>query len=71
MKKLPKEQEFNIVVHQISQADYRLKRMAFQGQTHKESFDDGSNLTDNLPNSDAIRRGEYAVKRSLIRVLKG
>ncbi|KAI9181243.1 hypothetical protein LWI28_012811 [Acer negundo] len=34
--------------------------------------DSGSNVTDNLPNSEeAIRRGEYAVIRSLIRVLEG
>ncbi|XP_057482854.1 uncharacterized protein LOC130769660 isoform X3 [Actinidia eriantha] len=32
----------------------------------------GSSVTDNLPNSeDAIRRGEYTVIRSLIRVLEG
>ncbi|KAL4323919.1 hypothetical protein GQ457_11G001890 [Hibiscus cannabinus] len=32
----------------------------------------GSNVTNNLPNSmEAIRRGEYAVIRSLIRVLEG
>ncbi|MBA0680139.1 hypothetical protein Goari_011854, partial [Gossypium aridum] len=32
----------------------------------------GSNVTDNLPNSkEAIRRGEYTVIRSLIRVLEG
>ncbi|KAK0600073.1 hypothetical protein LWI29_011378 [Acer saccharum] len=35
-------------------------------------FDSGSDVTDNLPNSEeAIRRGEYAVIRSLIRVLEG
>ncbi|XP_038683541.1 paladin isoform X2 [Tripterygium wilfordii] len=35
-------------------------------------FDTGSNVTENLPNSEeAIRRGEYAVIRSLIRVLEG
>ncbi|XP_042502198.1 paladin isoform X1 [Macadamia integrifolia] len=35
-------------------------------------FDAGPNVTDNLPNSEeAIRRGEYAVIRSLIRVLEG
>ncbi|XWS35994.1 hypothetical protein CRYUN_Cryun20dG0043800 [Craigia yunnanensis] len=35
-------------------------------------FESGSNVTNNLPNSeDAIRRGEYAVIRSLIRVLEG
>lgn len=34
-------------------------------------FDSGSNVVDNLPNSEeAIRRGEYAVIRSLIRVLE-
>ncbi|KAH1107088.1 hypothetical protein J1N35_010856 [Gossypium stocksii] len=32
----------------------------------------GSNVTDNLPNSkEAIRRGEYTVIRSLVRVLEG
>ncbi|KAG6704370.1 hypothetical protein I3843_07G126100 [Carya illinoinensis] len=35
-------------------------------------FDAGANVVDHLPNSeDAIRRGEYAVIRSLIRVLEG
>ncbi|XVE73576.1 hypothetical protein DITRI_Ditri11bG0129700 [Diplodiscus trichospermus] len=35
-------------------------------------FESGSNVTDNLPNSkEAIRRGEYAVIRSLMRVLEG
>lgn len=35
-------------------------------------FDSGSVVADNLPNSEeAIRRGEYAVIRSLIRVLEG
>ncbi|KAK9035697.1 hypothetical protein V6N11_077730 [Hibiscus sabdariffa] len=35
-------------------------------------FSFGSNITNNLPNSEeAIRRGEYAVIRSLIRVLEG
>ncbi|XP_021280191.1 paladin [Herrania umbratica] len=35
-------------------------------------FESGSNVTDNMPNSEvAIRRGEYAVIRSLIRVLEG
>lgn len=34
-------------------------------------FDAGSDVVDNLPNSEeAIRRGEYAVIRSLIRVLE-
>ncbi|KAL5792093.1 hypothetical protein ACOSP7_000687 [Xanthoceras sorbifolium] len=34
--------------------------------------DSGSDVTDNLPNSEeAFRRGEYAVIRSLIRVLEG
>lgn len=34
-------------------------------------FGTGSDVTDSLPNSeDAIRRGEYAVIRSLIRVLE-
>jgi hypothetical protein len=35
-------------------------------------FKAGENITVNLPNSEeAIRRGEYAVVRSLIRVLEG
>ncbi|XP_077240412.1 metal ion-binding protein isoform X2 [Tasmannia lanceolata] len=35
-------------------------------------FDAGGDVTDNMPNSEeAIRRGEYAVIRSLIRVLEG
>ncbi|KAL9435401.1 hypothetical protein AB3S75_021637 [Citrus x aurantiifolia] len=35
-------------------------------------FDSGSSVADNLPNSEeAIRRGEYAVIRSLTRVLEG
>ena len=34
-------------------------------------LDAGANVTDTLPNSEeAIRRGEYAVIRSLIRVLE-
>ena len=34
-------------------------------------FDFGLNVNENLPNSeDALRRGEYAVVRSLIRVLE-
>lgn len=34
-------------------------------------FDSGSSVADNLPNSEeAIRRGEYAVIRSLTRVLE-
>ncbi|XVF22236.1 hypothetical protein REPUB_Repub12eG0156200 [Reevesia pubescens] len=42
-----------------------------ENQFHRESFESGSNVTDNLPNSEeAIRRGEYAVIRSLIRVLE-
>ncbi|XP_068660275.1 uncharacterized protein [Aristolochia californica] len=35
-------------------------------------FDSGADVTDNTPNTEeAIRRGEYAVIRSLIRVLEG
>ncbi|KAA3471474.1 paladin-like [Gossypium australe] len=53
-----------------------LNRIGASGIPRNDSIgrvsDYASNVTDNLPNSeDAIRRGEYAVIRSLIRVLEG
>ncbi|KAF8407388.1 hypothetical protein HHK36_006519 [Tetracentron sinense] len=122
-EKPPKEQDFDILVHRISQADINteivfncqmgrgrtttgmviatliyLNRIGSSGsvccfwlekgrqatnEEEKENrkrrciprtnsigkvFDAGSNVTDNLPNSEeAIRKGEYAVIRSLIR----
>ncbi|KAI3895478.1 hypothetical protein MKX03_035445 [Papaver bracteatum] len=100
-EKSPKEQDFDILVHRISQADLKtelvfncqmgrgrtttgmviatlvyLNRIGSSGIPRTNSigrvFDIGSDVADNLPNSeDAIRRGEYAVIRSLIRVLEG
>ncbi|KAF9620477.1 hypothetical protein IFM89_013094 [Coptis chinensis] len=100
-EKSPKEQDFDILVHRISQADINteivfncqmgrgrtttgmviatlvyLNRIGASGIPRTNSigkvFDTGSDVTDSLPNSeDAIRRGEYAVIRSLIRVLEG
>ncbi|WCJ22568.1 Paladin [Euphorbia peplus] len=53
-----------------------LNRMGASGISRTNSvgriFDSGSTVADNMPNSDeAIRRGEYAVIRSLTRVLEG
>ncbi|KAF2324970.1 hypothetical protein GH714_021961 [Hevea brasiliensis] len=53
-----------------------LKRIGASGIPRANSigrvFDAGSSVSDNLPNSEeAIRRGEYAVIRSLTRVLEG
>ncbi|KAK9281857.1 hypothetical protein L1049_004763 [Liquidambar formosana] len=100
-EKSPKELDFDILVHKISEADIKtqiifncqmgrgrtttgmviatlvyLNRIGASGIPRTNSigkvFDSGSNVTDNLPNSEeAIRRGEYAVIRSLIRVLEG
>ncbi|OVA13484.1 hypothetical protein BVC80_379g10 [Macleaya cordata] len=100
-EKSPKEQDFDILVHRISQTDLKteivfncqmgrgrtttgmviatlvyLNRIGASGIPRTNSigkvFDAGSDVTDNLPNcEDAIRRGEYAVIRSLIRVLEG
>ncbi|PIA40733.1 hypothetical protein AQUCO_02400064v1 [Aquilegia coerulea] len=100
-EKSPKEQDFDILVHRISQADINTEiifncqmgrgrtttgmviatlvyfnRIGASGIPRTNSigkvFDAGSDVTDSLPNSeDAIRRGEYAVIRSLIRVLEG
>ncbi|XP_010245398.1 PREDICTED: paladin isoform X2 [Nelumbo nucifera] len=100
-EKSPKEQDFDILVHKISQADIDteivfncqmgrgrtttgmviatlvyLNRIGASGIPRTNSIgkvsDAGSDITDNFPNSEeAIRRGEYAVIRSLIRVLEG
>uniref|UniRef100_A0A1D1Y2D0 Paladin n=1 Tax=Anthurium amnicola TaxID=1678845 RepID=A0A1D1Y2D0_9ARAE len=100
-EKSPKEQDFDILVHRISQVNIDtevifncqmgrgrtttgmviatlvyLNRIGASGIPRTTSigkvFADGSAVTDNIPNSEeAIRRGEYAVIRSLIRVLEG
>ncbi|KAM7276899.1 hypothetical protein ACFE04_018765 [Oxalis oulophora] len=100
-EKSPKEQDFDILVQKISQADINtdvifncqmgrgrtttgmviatlvyLDRIGASGIPRSNSIgkisDAGSKFSDNLPNSeDAIRRGEYVVIRSLIRVLEG
>ncbi|KAL5700463.1 hypothetical protein ACHQM5_025902 [Ranunculus cassubicifolius] len=100
-EKSPKEQDFDLLVQRISQADINteimfncqmgrgrtttgmviatlvyLNRIGSSGIPRTNSigkvFGSGSDVTDSLPNSeDAIRRGEYAVIRSLIRVLEG
>ncbi|XP_044494094.1 paladin-like isoform X3 [Mangifera indica] len=100
-EKSPKEQDFDILVDKISQANLNtevifncqmgrgrtttgmviatlvyLNRIGASGIPRTNSvgrvFDSGSNVADRLPNSEeAVRRGEYAVIRSLIRVLEG
>ncbi|KAJ9696857.1 hypothetical protein PVL29_008858 [Vitis rotundifolia] len=100
-EKSPKELDFDILVHKISQANINteiifncqmgrgrtttgmviatlvyLNRIGASGMPRSDSlgkvFDSGTNVSDHLPNSEeAIRRGEYAVIRSLIRVLEG
>lgn len=100
-EKSPKEQDFDILVHIISQADIKteiifncqmgrgrtttgmviatlvyLNRLGVSGIPRIDSIgkvsDSGASVTDNFPNSEeAIRRGEYVVIRSLIRVLEG
>nr|XP_027099730.1 paladin-like isoform X1 [Coffea arabica] len=100
-EKSPKEQDFDILVQKISQADMKteivfncqmgrgrtttgmviatliyLNRLGVSGIPRTNSIgkvsDCSSSITDNLPNSEeAILRGEYAVIRSLIRVLEG
>ncbi|XP_058077437.1 uncharacterized protein LOC131225856 isoform X1 [Magnolia sinica] len=100
-EKSPKERDFDLLVHRISQADINteiifncqmgrgrtttgmviatlvyLNRIGSSGIPRTNSigkvFDTGSDVTDNIPNSEeAIRRGEYGVIRSLIRVLEG
>ncbi|KAM3683231.1 hypothetical protein ACB098_12G130800 [Castanea mollissima] len=100
-EKSPKETDFDILVHKISQANLNteiifncqmgrgrtttgmviatliyLNRIGNSGIPRINSIgrvsDSGANVADRLPNSEeAIRRGEYAVIRSLIRVLEG
>ncbi|XP_058195963.1 uncharacterized protein LOC131312310 isoform X8 [Rhododendron vialii] len=100
-EKSPKEQDFDILVDKISQADINteitfncqmgrgrtttgmviatlvyLNRIGASGIPRTNSIgkvsNSGSSIADNLPNSEeAIRRGEYVVIRSLIRVLEG
>ncbi|KAM5558530.1 paladin [Rosa sericea] len=100
-EKSPKELDFDILVHKISQADINaeiifncqmgrgrtttgmviatliyLNRIGASGIPRTNSIgkvsDSSVIVADNFPNSeDAIRRGEYAVIRSLIRVLEG
>lgn len=100
-EKSPKEQDFDILVHKISQADVNteiifncqmgrgrtttgmviatliyLNRIGASGIPRSNSVGTVSqcltNVPDHMPNSEeAIRRGEYTVIRSLIRVLEG
>ncbi|KAK6803962.1 hypothetical protein RDI58_001746 [Solanum bulbocastanum] len=100
-EKSPKELDFDILVHRVSQADVKtqiifncqmgrgrtttgmviatlvyLNRIGASGIPRSNSIgrvsDCMSNLNDTLANSEeAIRRGEYTVIRSLIRVLEG
>ncbi|RZB87170.1 Paladin, partial [Glycine soja] len=100
-EKSPKEWDFDILVHKISQADvnteiifncqmgrgrtttgmviatlFYLNRIGASGIPRSNSVGRVSqcltNVADYIPNSEeAIRRGEYTVIRSLIRVLEG
>jgi protein-tyrosine phosphatase len=100
-EKSPKEQDFDTLLHRISEADIKteiifncqmgrgrtttgmviatlvyLNRIGASGMPRSNSMGQvyayGSNVTDNLASSEeALRRGEYAVIRSLIRVLEG
>ncbi|EXB44485.1 hypothetical protein L484_013904 [Morus notabilis] len=100
-EKAPKESDFDILVHKISQADINteiifncqmgrgrtttgmvittlvyLNRIGSSGIPRTNSIgrisDSAANVTDHISNSDeALRRGEYAVIRSLVRVLEG
>ncbi|CAN6569823.1 unnamed protein product [Malus baccata var. baccata] len=100
-EKSPKELDFDILVHKISQADINaeiifncqmgrgrtttgmviatliyLNRIGASGIPRTNSIgkisESSEIVGDNVPSSeDAIRRGEYAVIRSLIRVLEG
>ncbi|KAH1035232.1 hypothetical protein AAZX31_20G079600 [Glycine max] len=100
-EKSPKERDFDILVHKISQADvnteiifncqmgrgrtttgmviatlFYLNRIGASGIPRSNSVGRVSqcltNVADYIPNSEeAIRRGEYTVIRSLIRVLEG
>ncbi|XP_058738433.1 uncharacterized protein LOC131610490 [Vicia villosa] len=100
-EKSPKELDFDILVHKISQADVKteiifncqmgrgrtttgmviatlvyLNRIGASGIPRSNSmgriFQSMTNVADHLPSSEeAICRGEYAVIRSLVRVLEG
>ncbi|XP_057718159.1 uncharacterized protein LOC130932763 [Arachis stenosperma] len=100
-EKSPKEQDFDILVHKVFQADVNteiifncqmgrgrtttgmviatlvyLNRIGASGIPRSNSIgrisQSMTNIADHLPNSEeAIRRGEYGVIRSLIRVLEG
>ncbi|KAL3652986.1 hypothetical protein CASFOL_002667 [Castilleja foliolosa] len=100
-EKSPKEQDFDILVHKISQASVRteiifncqmgrgrtttgmviatliyIHRIGASGIPRTDSMGKisgcSSSITSDLPDSEeAIRRGEYSVIRSLIRVLEG
>ncbi|GER55121.1 paladin [Striga asiatica] len=100
-EKSPKEQDFDVLVHKISQASVRteivfncqmgrgrtttgmviatliyLHRIGASGIPRNNSMGKvsgcSSSITSDLPDSEeSIRRGEYAVIRSLIRVLEG
>ncbi|KAK9950366.1 hypothetical protein M0R45_005859 [Rubus argutus] len=76
-EKSPKVLDFDILVHKISQADINAEIIFNSSGIPRTNsigkvFDSSAIVTDNFPNSeDAIRRGEYAVIRSLIRVLEG
>ncbi|PPR83812.1 hypothetical protein GOBAR_AA36899 [Gossypium barbadense] len=71
-EKSPKEMDFDILLFLIFNVlisnNLGIPRTNSIGRVSES----GSNVTDNLPNSkEAIRRGEYTVIRSLIRVLEG
>ncbi|KAM6541335.1 hypothetical protein CsatB_005782 [Cannabis sativa] len=100
-EKSPKELDFDILVHKISQADINTKiifncqmgrgrtttgmviatlvylnRIGSSGIPRSNSIgrvsDAVASATDNFPNTEeALRRGEYGVIRSLVRVLEG
>ncbi|KAK1280944.1 hypothetical protein QJS04_geneDACA004769 [Acorus gramineus] len=100
-EKSPKEQDFDMLVHKISQVELEteivfncqmgrgrtttgmviatlvyLNRIGASGIPRTNSigkvFGAGAVVSDSIPNSEvAIRRGEYAVIRSLMRVLEG
>lgn len=100
-EKSPKEQDFDLLVHGVSQADVNteivfncqmgrgrtttgmviatlvyLNRTGASGIPRTNSMgkvlECGSDIIDDIPDSEeALRRGEYTVIRSLIRVLEG
>ncbi|PON43261.1 Protein-tyrosine phosphatase-like [Parasponia andersonii] len=100
-EKSPKELDFDILVHKISEADINTKiifncqmgrgrtttgmviatfvylnRIGSSGIPRSNSIgkvlDSAASAADNFPNSEeALRRGEYGVIRSLVRVLEG